>query len=105
MDILKETQQEFKGTVDINKLSENIKTILSTRAGQEFFKDFFIMAQLFGRTMTGNSWTYFWEGRRDMANQIWTEVIKANNDVASKIFKEVTTKAKEEDDGRNDKRD
>lgn len=71
----------------------DIKKLLYTAEGERFFKRILDMGKVFCTTFTGNSYTYFYEGHRNMALQILNDI----GDVApEKIV--VLMKRKEEDD-------
>lgn len=56
---------------------DDIKKILSRPEGVRFFRKLLTDGMIFHTTMTGNSWTYFKEGRRDFALQIFNDVCEA----------------------------
>lgn len=68
---------------------DDLKKILSTPEGVRVFRDFFVRGQMFTTTFTGNSRSYFNEGRRNFALEIFAEVTNvAPEKVAELIIKE-----------------
>lgn len=55
---------------------EALQNVLQTPAGRWFIMRLFDSCHVFERTMTGNSWTYFNEGARDMGLQLRGRIIR-----------------------------
>lgn len=56
---------------------EDIKEILSTKAGKRFFNKYFSDSMIFVTTFTGNSETFFNEGKRSVGLRLFYDVIEA----------------------------
>ena len=65
---------------------EDIKTMLSTAAGMRFFVRLFTDGHMFATTFTGNSWSYFKEGERNLALRYFNDVRQAAPDLMAKIL-------------------
>lgn len=57
---------------------EDVRFLINTPQGMRFFKLFFERAKVFTMSMTGNSWTYFNEGRRDIGNRVLADIVEAD---------------------------
>jgi hypothetical protein len=55
---------------------EDIKYILNTDAGKRFFQRFFEDGHVFRTSMTGNSYTYFQEGERNLALRYFGDIVE-----------------------------
>lgn len=66
----------------------NIRKVLATNEGVEFFKGFFDRGRIFQTSFTGNSWTHFYEGKRSFALEIMQDLIDAevNPDIITKLL-------------------
>ena len=83
----KQVEQKIKE----NKLArtseiEDLKEILSRPSGIRFFKRFFTEAKIFSTSFTGNSTTFFLEGRRDLALKILGDITDASPEKISEIL-------------------
>jgi hypothetical protein len=67
---------------------EDIKVVLSTRAGRRFIWRHLTNAGIFQTTFTGNSATFFNEGRRDIGLKILAEVNAASPESYLQMMKE-----------------
>ena len=76
---------------------EDIKTLLSTKAGQRFFKRFYKEGKINDVSMTGNSWTFFNEGHRNFAKSIFSDVCEVAPQLAGRIITELLLESKESD--------
>lgn len=65
---------------------EDLKELLDIPAGRRFFKHFFIRAKLFHSSFTGNSWTNFNEGRRDLGLEFFADALEAAPDKVSNLI-------------------
>lgn len=57
---------------------EDIKILLKNPAGLRFFKRLFDEGKMFRTTFTGNSQTYFLEGRRDLALKFFHDILEVD---------------------------
>lgn len=73
-----------------DQLIADYKEILKTPSGYRYFKHFFKRGGMLGTSMTGNSWTFFNEGRRDCIDRVWGELTEADPNSAAKIFIELS---------------
>ena len=64
----------------------DLAAILKTPAGVRFFKRFFDRAFVFRQVMTGNSWTFFNDGRRSLGNELLHEVLNVRPDLIQKLI-------------------
>jgi hypothetical protein len=69
-----EKDADLRRTQDL----EDIRTILDTPAGVRFFTRFFKAGKIFSTSMTGNSWTFFNEGGRNLALSFFADVAEAS---------------------------
>jgi len=66
-------QQEKKAAQRRQEL-EDLRQILDTPAGIRFFRRMVKDGRIFSTSMTGNSWTYFNEGARNLVNHYLADV-------------------------------
>lgn len=59
---------------------EDIRQILSTMAGIRFFRRMIQNGRVFSTSMTGDAWTYFNEGARNLVNYFLADVTAAAPD-------------------------
>ena len=64
----------------------DLKTIISTPHGLRFFKRFFERGMIFASTYTGNSGTFFNEGRRALALEFMGGICEAAPETLPEIF-------------------
>jgi len=77
-----------------NRLKKDYKDVFQSAAGQRVLDDLLFRAQIFQTTFTGNSKTYFNEGRRDLGLYIFKMVNVADpNIIAQFIFDNAKLKA------------
>ena len=73
----KEDRRAQREAEMVNRLDrEALQDVLQTRSGRWFIMRLFDSCHVFERTMTGNSWTYFNEGARDMGLQLRGRIIR-----------------------------
>lgn len=65
--------QEVQALRRENEL-EDLRRILATPEGVRFFKRFLDEGKMFTTAMTGNSWTYHNEGKRDFVLKFFNDV-------------------------------
>ena len=75
---VKDKEQDLKNKKD--QYIEDLKTILDTPAGVRFFKSLFDEGRIFNLSFTGNSATFFNEGRRSLALQVFNDICIARPD-------------------------
>ena len=81
-----------------NRLKKDYKDIFQSAAGHRVLDDLLSKAQIWETTFTGNSKTYFNEGRRDLGLYIFKMVNAADpNIIAQFIFDNAKLKASKED--------
>jgi len=78
----RKSQEEIEREEELN----DIKSILKTKAGVRFFKRFFDNAYMFQTSFTGNSSTFFNEGRRDLALLFFGDVCESCPDKVSQLL-------------------
>nr|DAH87135.1 MAG TPA: hypothetical protein [Caudoviricetes sp.] len=73
----KEERRAQREAEMVNRLDRDaLQDVLQTRSGRWFIMRLFDSCHVFERTMTGNSWTYFNEGARDMGLQLRGRIIR-----------------------------
>ena len=72
---------------------EDLKELIQIPAGVRFFKRMCVDASIFTTTFTGNSHTFFLEGKRDLALRYLRDIGEVRPDIFTKII------LKEEKDG------
>ena len=70
-----EMEQREKNKSD-RKLND-LRNMLSTNEGINFFKHLMTDGKVFSTSMTGNSWTFFNEGARNLALKKFSEMVEA----------------------------
>jgi hypothetical protein len=60
--------------IDRARELEDLRLILETPEGTRFFRRFFDDGKMFNSAMTGNSWTYHNEGKRDFVLQYFNDI-------------------------------
>jgi hypothetical protein len=68
------------------QLGNDIREILALPAGVRFMRYIIGEGMIFSTSMTGNSWTYFNEGKRDFANSIFAKVCEVAPDKARQVI-------------------
>ena len=69
LDLIQEQEK-----LDLLQKEEDLRKILDTPEGIRFFKEFFSRGKVFNSTFTGNSQTYFLEGRRSFALEYFADI-------------------------------
>lgn len=59
---------------------EDIRTIINTPAGKRFFKRLMKDGRIYNTTFTGNSYSYFLEGNRNLALRYFNDICEAAPD-------------------------
>jgi len=67
-------RQQEKATLARKQELEDIRAMLETPAGIRFFRRMVREGKVFSTSMTGNSWTYFNEGARNLVNRYLADV-------------------------------
>ena len=65
---------------------EDIKHILSTAHGVRFFRRFLEEGSVFSSTFTGNSQTFFLEGKRSFALKYFSDICEASPEKVAEIM-------------------
>lgn len=74
---MKEERQARKVAAIVERTDRDaLREVLGTRAGRWLIMRLFDSCHVFERTMTGNSWTYFNEGARDVGLQLRGRIIR-----------------------------
>lgn len=84
-DRIKRAKQE---KVKEHKLHELIKKLYESKEGREYFLHLIEKTGIFKTSMTGNSTTFFNEGKRDVGLQVLSELTAAAPGETSKLFGE-----------------
>ena len=63
--------------IALEQYQDDLRTILDTPSGMRFFKKFMEEGHVFHSTFTGNSQTYFLEGKRALALKIFSDICEA----------------------------
>lgn len=82
---LEETETP-KIDVERERELDDLRILLSTEAGKRFFLRFFDWGKVLDVNMTGNSWSFFWEGHRNCAKKVWQDVVDADENMAAQLF-------------------
>lgn len=67
---------------------EDVRFILSTPTGRRFYYRHISECGVFTSSMTGNSWTYFKEGERNIGCKLLTDLNEAAPDAYALMMKE-----------------
>lgn len=86
---------EIKDKINIKQNIADLKEILDTNAGMRFFKSFLIDGNMFSTTFTGNSYSYFLEGRRALALKVFSDICQAAPEKVHELM--IIKKEKEEE--------
>lgn len=73
--IVKDKEKDLKN--NRTQQIEDIKYLLNTDSGVRFFQRFFEDGHVFRTSMTGNSYTYFQEGERNLALRYFGDIVEA----------------------------
>lgn len=85
-DFINEKRNEYQKNEE-QKYVSGIAEILKSQAGIEVFRRILTDTKVFNSCFTGNSTTFYNEGRRDVGLNILADLLKADPDAISKIFK------------------
>ena len=77
---------EKQAMLDRDQELEDIRNILSTKSGIRFFKRFAESGGLFSSSFTGNSGTYYNEGRRSIFLEFFGDIVEAAPEKVVKII-------------------
>lgn len=85
----KDVEQAEKGRdLKVNQKTEDMKWLLSHPEGRRIAWGLLSDCGVFRISFTGNSTTFFNEGKRSVGNKFYTEMISADADASIKMFKE-----------------
>lgn len=82
-------EAEEKANLRMLQEKEDLKWILSDPRGRRFIWKILEFCKVFNTTMTGNSYTYFNEGQRNVGLRIFDEMNQADEDAYLKMRKEL----------------
>ena len=77
---------EQKAGLERKQELEDIKAILKTAAGIRFFQRFMEEGKVFNSTFTGNSNTFFLEGKRSLALKVFNDICEADSSKIARIM-------------------
>jgi len=84
-----ESPASAQGAIDAERQrrarSRDLLEILSTQAGQRFFKDMMILCGVFSEQFKGNSSTYYDQGCRAVGLRYWNLIGEADKELQAKI--------------------
>jgi hypothetical protein len=85
---VKDRQHEKANITRLEEL-EDVALIVKTPEGQRFFKRLFMLAKLTDISMSGNSWTFFNEGQRNVVKPIWEDLAEKEPEITAAMFVEI----------------
>lgn len=89
-------EQKNKNTRDQELL--DIKEIISTPGGMRFFTRLMVKGSIFSTTFRGNSWSFFYEGGRDLVLNFFGDIVEAAPEKVAELMVKSSSDGKEEDE-------
>ena len=80
------SESEKEAKLERTQEIEDLKRILKTPHGIRFFQRFLIEGKVFNSTFTGNSNTFFLEGKRSLALKVFNDICEASPDKIAEIM-------------------